>query len=295
MVDNLSLSVIASVVSLLFVGSVVAAGAAVPGQLAGADTLETTERLQDPTGSGLGIQQVEGENETEVDNETDAEVDPQDIAYLRVMHASPDAPAVDVYLNNESVLTNVSFTDASEYQPLAAGTYNLTITVADDRDAVLFENELDLEPRIAVTVYAAGEVSENTTTTFQPVGFIDDPIEPAEDQSAVSFVHLSPDAPTVDVTANNGSVVIADDVTYQNASDYVTVPAGDHTLEIRSESPTNDGAIVATVDVELEEESAYTATAVGYATLEDAPADTPLEVVLSEDVTITFSLPEGQE
>jgi outer membrane biosynthesis protein TonB len=112
--------------------------------------------------------------------------------------------------------------------------------------------------------------------------------------SAISVGHLAPDAPAVDVTAANGSVVLADNVTYRNATDYVTVPAGNYTAEIRPDTPTNDGEVLTTVNVSLESGTAYSALAVGYLDPAEAPADTTFEVVLTEDATQTIHLP-GEE
>ena len=42
-------------------------------------------------------------------------------ALVRVVHASPDAPAVDVYVDGNKALSNVPFFTASNYLPLPAG------------------------------------------------------------------------------------------------------------------------------------------------------------------------------
>lgn len=217
--------------------------------------------------------------------------DPQEDAYLRVGHASPDAPAVDVYVDNESVLENVSFGEFSDYLELDASTYNVTITAAGDRDAVVFEGNVTLERGTATTLAAAGELRENGTTEFAPRTYPDDALTPEENESAIRVVHLSPDTPTVDVTAEDGEVVIAENVSYGNASAYVTVPEGNYTVEIREDTPGANGTVLATVDVSLESETAYTAWALGYTSPEEAPADTPFEVVLTEDATRTIELP----
>lgn len=224
--------------------------------------------------------------------------DPQDVTYLRVAHASPDAPAVDVYVDNESVLEDVSFGEFSDYLELNASTYNVTITAAGDRDAVVFDGDVTLERGTVTTVAAAGEVSENGTTEFGPRVYADDALTPSanvsdpdENESAVRVVHLSPDTPTVDVTAGDGEVVLAENVSFGSASEYVTVPAGNYTVEIREDTPEANGTVVATVDVSVEAGTAYTAWALGYTSPDEAPADTPFEVTLTEDATRTVVLP----
>jgi hypothetical protein len=216
----------------------------------------------------------------------------QDSSFLRVAHASPDAPAVDIYVNNESTLTDVPFGTVSDYQSLPAGTYNVTITAAGDRDAVVFDGKVTLEPREVYTIAASGEVSEDAATDFEPVVYRDNALQPQENMSAVSVIHLVPDAPTVDVTVAEDGTVVADNVSFRNASDYVNVPAGNYTLQIREATADDNGTVVTTIAVELEEETAYSAMAIGYLDTMAAPADTPIDVVLTEDVTVSLTFPD---
>jgi hypothetical protein len=220
--------------------------------------------------------------------------DPQETTYLRVAHASPDAPSVDVHVENETVLSDVPFGAVSDYLTLQAGTYNVSIAAADDPDTVVFEGDVTLDPRSVTTLTATGEISEDAETSFQPIPYEDTALTPAENESAVSVIHLSPDAPAVDVTAANGSVVLADNVSFRNASDYATVPEGEYTVEIRAATEDNDGPVVTTVNVSLEGGTAYSALAVGYLNPGEAPADTPFEVVLTEDATTTVQLPSNE-
>ncbi|MFC6733435.1 DUF4397 domain-containing protein [Haladaptatus sp. DYSN1] len=227
------------------------------------------------------------------------EIPTQERTYLRVIHASPDAPSVDVYVENESVLENVSFSTVSDYLTLAAGSYNVTITAAGDREAEVFNGTLTLDARSINTVIATGEVSAlgtNESTAFAPKVFEDDAYTPAENESALSVIHLSPDAPAVDVTTtvNNTTIVLADNVSFGNGTEYLTVPAGNYTVDIRAASDDNNGTVVTSVDVTLESGVAYSALAVGYLDPDSATGDAPFEVLLIEDATVTVVLP-GEE
>ena len=59
----------------------------------------------------------------------DAAVRAKAIAELRFVHASPDAPAVDIYAEGVSgaLITALAYTETSEYLDLAAGDYNIQI------------------------------------------------------------------------------------------------------------------------------------------------------------------------
>jgi len=217
----------------------------------------------------------------------------QDTSYLRVIHASPDAPAVDVAVDNETVLAGVEFGGVSDYLTLSAGTYNVTIA-ANESGTVVFDDTVTLDPRSVTTVAAAGEISANATQPFEPILYDDNAYEPAAGESAVSVIHLSPDAPTVDVTVGTGNdtVVLADNVSYGEAADYVTVPAGNYTVDIREATAGNDGPVLATTEVPLENGSAHSALALGNV----SPADDtePFQVVRTVDATVAVQLPDTE-
>jgi hypothetical protein len=209
----------------------------------------------------------------------------QATTYVRIAHASAVAGAVDVYLDNESVVTDASFGDVTEYMELEAGTYNLSVTEAGDEEAVVFEDNVTLDPRTPTTVALGAEVTtaetaetdettETENVTVAPLMFTDNPFPPGADDSAIRVVHLSSDAPTVDVTTDNGSVVLAENVSAGNASNYTNVPAGDYTVEIREATADDNGTVIATADVSLAGGEAYSAWAMGMIESADAANET---------------------
>ena len=60
---------------------------------------------------------------------------------LRVIHASPDAPNVDVFVGGNRVLANVPFRAASEYLTVPVGGYGVEVRVAGKALADAGENE----------------------------------------------------------------------------------------------------------------------------------------------------------
>ena len=214
----------------------------------------------------------------------------QNTAYLRVVHASPDAPPVDVTVDNESVLAGVEFGDVRDYLSLSSGPHNVTIST-NESGAVVFEDTVTLDPRTTTTMAAAGEVSENATQPFEPILYDDNAYEPTANESAVSVIHLSPDAPAVDVTVGTGNetVVLADNVSYGEASDYATVPAGNYTVDVREATEADDGPVLATVDLTLDGGSAHSALAIGFVRPENGTE--PFQVIRSEDATVDVELP----
>ncbi|MDS0282658.1 DUF4397 domain-containing protein [Haloarcula onubensis] len=210
-----------------------------------------------------------------------AQADQSD-AEVRVVHAVPDAPAVDVYVDGELVFEDVAFGEESEYQSVPEGTQNVTVTPANDADTVVYEDEIDVDSGQA-TVAVGGELNDSGEDVVALA--LSDDADPADNESAVRLAHLAPDAPAVDVTVNETGAVLFDDVEFGNATEYETVPAGNYTLEVRNATDGDDGDVVATVDVTVEDGEAYTAVATGYLDTDDAPVDEPFAVEVYEDET----------
>ena len=102
----------------------------------------------------------------------------------------------------------------------------------------------------------------------------------ATGNASVRIVHASPDAGPVNVVVSGTDTVLAENVTFGTATEYVEVPAGDYTLDI---VPANDTETVAlSVDVTLEADTPYTAFAAGYVSGDQAD-ETPLEAFLTVD------------
>jgi hypothetical protein len=151
----------------------------------------------------------------------------QDEAFVRVVHASPDAPNVDVWVDGEIVLTDVPFTAVSDYLALPAGTYNVQVTATGSTDPVI-DADLALEAGTSYTVAAAGLLAD-----IAPVVLTDDRI-PADGQAKLRVFHASPSAPSsVDVAVTGGPVLV-EGLAFPEATGYLTIDAGTYPLEIRA-------------------------------------------------------------
>ena len=204
-------------------------------------------------------------------------------ASLRIAHLSPDAPAVDVYLDNQSAVSGVAFDDVTDYMTVPTGEHVVTITAADNRSAVVFNDTVGLEDA-AYTVAATGEISENATEPFAPL-ILEDRTNPPVEAAAVRLAHVSPDAGPVDVTVGEGNdtTVLFDNATFGNATEYVEVPGGEYTLDVRAATANNSGEVVESFDLEVDNGTSYTAFAAGYAAPDEAPADEPLDLIATTD------------
>jgi hypothetical protein len=152
-------------------------------------------------------------------------------ACLNVVHASPDAPAVDVYVDGEQALTNLAFGAASGWVALPAGEHRIQVTATGtDAAAAVIDAAVTVEAGTAYEVAATGLLAEIAPQVYQvDLSAVGDEAEP---MARIRVVHAAPDAPAVDVAIKDGDVLIAD-LAFPEASDYLTVPAGQYDLEVR--------------------------------------------------------------
>ncbi|MDQ2071935.1 DUF4397 domain-containing protein [Haloarcula sp. NS06] len=219
--------------------------------------------------------------ETDTDAQTEAETDPG-MAAVRVAHMSPNAPNVDVYVEGDAVLEDVPFGAVSEYLDVRAGERSVEITAAGDPDTSVFSGSVPVEADTEYTIAAIGEIGDDADQAFEPLVLEDDNSDPGGDTARVRLVHASPDAPAVDVTLASNGDTLYDGVEY-GGSGYVEAPAGDYTLQVRGDTESNDGDVVAEFDVSLAGGEVYTAFAAGYLSPDDEPADTPFDLLVTQD------------
>jgi hypothetical protein len=196
---------------------------------------------------------------------------PANQAGLRVVHASPDAPAVDVWLDGSLAISNLAFGEASDYANLPAGEYDVVVVPAGEEEPRVIEATLTLSPGQNYTVAAIGLLED-----IQALVLMDNITVPAAGTAHVRFVHLSPDAPAVDVAVTGGDVLFGN-VAFSGFTDYSPVPASTYNLEVRLAG--TDTVALPLPGVNLEEGTVYTVFAMGL-----AAGDPDLQAVIVVDL-----------
>jgi hypothetical protein len=203
-----------------------------------------------------------------------------DMARVRVVHASPDAPAVDVWVNGSVAFSNAPFKGITDYASLAPATYNVQVTPTGATEPVVIEADLALAANTDYTVIAVGLLDN-----IEPLVLVDNNSAPAAGKAHVRFVHASPDAPAVDIAVANGGPVLFSNVPFKGVGDYLPVDAGTYDLEARVAG--TDTVALSVPGVQLNEGTVYTIFAMGL-----ADGDPALAAVPSVDATAPAALPE---
>ncbi len=146
-------------------------------------------------------------------------------AKLRVIHASPDAPAVDVKLNGIRAITDLAFNQSTDYAMVNSGPYNVQVVPAGAEDPVVIDADLEL----AAEDYTV--IASNTLDQIAPVVLVDD--NTLSDLARIRFVHACPNAPAVDIAVAGGGPVLFANVAFGESGGYVEVPGGIYDLEAR--------------------------------------------------------------
>lgn len=190
---------------------------------------------------------------------------------VRVLHASPTAPVVDVYVTAPGddismmspTLTGVDFKDYSDYLEIPEGDYQIRVTGTTSKTPVYDSGTVPLGAGVTYTIAAV-----TTTTGLSPISLLvltgdnsNPSLEIADVRARVRAVHASYDTGLVDILVDD--VEVLGDVPFKAASPYLEVPAGDRNVKVNAAN-TNITAIEVTPT--LERGLDYTMLAVGTST-----------------------------
>lgn len=204
-------------------------------------------------------------------------------ARVRVLHASPDAPAVDVWLDGAIVdgLTNVPFATISDYLPVPAGSHQVQVVATGTDSSPVIDATVELAADTAYTIAAT-----NAVASIEAQVLVDD-ASPSADGAQIRVVHFSADAPAVDVAPDGGDPIVPN-LAYPDATDYLDVPADEYDLEVRAAGTTTVALQLDPVTVEAG--TSYSVFAIGSAA-DPAVGGNALRVVLAVDATAGSSEP----
>jgi LPXTG-motif cell wall-anchored protein len=188
-------------------------------------------------------------------------------ARVRVVHASPDAPAVDVWVNGAVAFSNAPFQGITDYAALDAGSYNVQVSPTGATEPIVIDADLDLAAGTDYTVVAVGLLAD-----IEPLVLMDNNAAPAAGMAHVRFVHASPDAPAVDIAVTGGPILFSD-IPFKGFGDYLPVAAGTYDLEARLAG--TETVALSVPGVALEDGNVYTIFAMGLAGGEPALTAVP--------------------
>ena len=166
---------------------------------------------------------------------------PAAVAMAKVvfLHASPDAPAVDVFVNGKEVLKGLAFGKPSEAKELAAGPAKIELKAADK---VVLTAEAKLAGDKMYTIAAVGKAAELKAQVIEA--------KHTAGKAHVIVFHASPDAGKVDLKVDGKEANKGLEMGKNFDADY---DGGKHKFEVMAGSE----AAALTKELDLKADSCY--------------------------------------
>jgi hypothetical protein len=176
---------------------------------------------------------------------------------LRLLHAyTVSSGAVDVYVNDRLVAQRIPFAAITSYLRLPMGSYRIDVYPSGTKEHVLINQSVTIGDN-PYTLALVDDVS-GTTKRASLLRYEDD-LQSVGTRAKVRLIHLSPNAPRVDVAIRGGNVIFSN-VGFTDAR-FITLPPSNYDLELRIAS-TNQ--VIYTIPrVHLESKKVYSIFAVG--------------------------------
>jgi hypothetical protein len=131
-------------------------------------------------------------------------------ARVRVVHASPGAPVVDIYANGALLVPGLDYLQASPFVSVPPGFYTIDVrpALADPSSTPVYSTDVQLVGDFDFTAVAAGVLgSTKPADSFRVVALVEDWSPPFPGAFYTRVVHASPDAPAVALdVGNDGSL-----------------------------------------------------------------------------------------
>ena len=145
---------------------------------------------------------------------------------LRILHAVPNAPNVDVYLNGSLITSNLAFGKISKYSQLLSGEYEFQLFKAGTYVKPLLSQNIQL---IANANYTVSIVTlSNNLYLFR---LKDDNVPINKSKSFLRFINLSSNAPLLSLALPNG-VTLFNEAEYLETTGYYQLSPGIYNFKV---------------------------------------------------------------
>lgn len=177
-------------------------------------------------------------------------------SFFRVLNTQQDT--VDVQVNEIIMSENLKTGEFTKYVQFAPGTYEMKIFDSGDSKKLIFESNINIERNLSYTGVIAEDDADKLDISVLMIP------EAKENSitgkmSAIRFANLASDAPGLELTASDGTVLFSK-INYGEVSSNVAIPSGRYTLILREKGNRNT---VKSLNVDFAPKMHYTLFAAG--------------------------------
>lgn len=145
---------------------------------------------------------------------------------IRFLHASPDSPDLDIYINGKLQVKHLPYKVASNYLSLNPGKYHIDIYPTGNSVDSVLNKKITVEPGKSYTLAIIDSVKK-----MRLLPYLNQPKVPMN-ESKIRFLHLSPDTGSLDFAVKDRDVVFPN-VSYKQTTDYLGIMPMTVDLEVR--------------------------------------------------------------
>jgi len=185
------------------------------------------------------------------------EVDPGPVSLVSLFHTSPDAPNLDILVDDEKINTvPFEYGKNTGYVQFSSGNRNLKLRPYGG-GTVAIDQIITLEPDEDFSVFVVDEYGKASVMTLW-----DNPPEPAAGNARIRFINLSPDSEPLQLKIKDAALPLTVGQSFKDVSEFLNVEAKTQNFQI-----TSGGNVVLEIpDSELQNGYYYTIYVIGYVT-----------------------------
>ena len=148
-------------------------------------------------------------------------------SHFRILHASPNTPSVDIYINDKLISRGLAYRGFTEYTSLESNDHNIKVFPSGKKDIAIIDENIFIPPNSIYTIAITG-LLEDISLFY----ILDKKLDSKDPNKAyVRSINLSPDDPNIDFYMNNKKTF--DNVGYKNITDYTPVAPKNYTLNLK--------------------------------------------------------------
>lgn len=147
------------------------------------------------------------------------------IGYIRYFHAAPFTGPVDIYINGQLAVTNLSYLNFTDYFRAIPGYYRISVYPANGSRPIL-NTSITIERNM---VYTAAIIGERSNVDLKLIS--DRPRNSNSNFAYARFIDFSPNSPDLDVYID-GRLVLSD-LAFTEVSNYLSLNPGLHSMQLK--------------------------------------------------------------